>query len=114
MVNIERLKIVRDFIIANPQKFDMRAYINECGTAMCIAGLTCYLFDNRFNLQQVLNPYDEDDKNSSNFSIHYNAEKLLGLNCLQSEDLFVRYARDNKYALINLNNFIKREEKNNG
>ena len=42
-MNFERLKQVRDVIIANPDKFDQNAWLHNCGTPACIAGWAAHL-----------------------------------------------------------------------
>jgi len=108
MVNIKRLKVVRDFITANPEKFVMKRFVSDCGTSMCIAGWACSIFDPDFSPKRFV----EDEEYG--YDVHEQAQNILGLTFTQADNLFGSYMHDPNRALINLNEFIKNEEEKNG
>ena len=78
MYNYKAFEAIKEQIDAHPKRFDMRYYFyphGDCGTIMCLAGWTCYLFDaEKFNLV-----VDSNLKTSYDGYFPRKAAEILGL-----------------------------------
>jgi len=101
MPDIQKLKVVRDFIVAHPEKLEMAVYYNYCQTTMCLAGWTVVLFDPTWA------DYESADEWNEEYCFTDSAQTILDLDNDQAHHLFHENYLDNEKSLINLNEFIE-------
>lgn len=92
---LEQARILReavDAVRSDPASFDMSNWTNQCGTVCCLAGQIVRNHSTREEwstwVQRERTEADRDTWEDRDFPIREEAERLLGIDAVQTERLF--------------------------